>query len=119
MENAVACMNCGKEIKGRYDKKFCDDSCRNTYHNTQNKAVNAYMRHVNYTLKRNRKIMESLNITGKSVVKKEAMVKAGFDFEFHTNIIKTKKGAEYFFCYEHGYLMLDDDTLMLVINQRN
>ncbi|RYF12576.1 MAG: DUF2116 family Zn-ribbon domain-containing protein, partial [Flavobacteriales bacterium] len=27
------CLDCNTEIKGRADKKFCDDQCRNNYNN--------------------------------------------------------------------------------------
>jgi predicted nucleic acid-binding Zn ribbon protein len=117
-EHAQTCMNCGKEIKGRHDKRFCDDSCRNAWHNTQNKESTTYMRMVNTTLKRNRKIMEELNTKGKTVVKKDDLTRRGFNFDFHTNILTTKTGSTYHFCYEHGYLFLEDDAVMLVINQR-
>jgi len=29
------CLACGKILKGRVDKKFCDDYCRNNYNNLQ------------------------------------------------------------------------------------
>jgi predicted nucleic acid-binding Zn ribbon protein len=29
----ITCIFCGKVTKGRPDKKFCSDNCRNTYHN--------------------------------------------------------------------------------------
>lgn len=28
-----SCLDCGKALVGRADKKFCDDSCRNNYNN--------------------------------------------------------------------------------------
>ncbi|MBC7654417.1 MAG: DUF2116 family Zn-ribbon domain-containing protein, partial [Oligoflexus sp.] len=27
------CLDCGNSIKGRADKKFCDDQCRSNYNN--------------------------------------------------------------------------------------
>jgi predicted nucleic acid-binding Zn ribbon protein len=27
----AVCGDCGKEIKGRSDKRFCDDTCRNNF----------------------------------------------------------------------------------------
>ena len=37
MNNVIAkfnkiCHYCGAELKGRSDKKFCDDYCRNNYY---------------------------------------------------------------------------------------
>ena len=33
------CLSCSKPVKGRTDKKFCDDYCRNSYHNRYPKEV--------------------------------------------------------------------------------
>ena len=119
MENSQqTCANCGKEIKGRYDKKFCDDVCRNTWHNNQNKETAAHIRAINTTLKKNRKILIDLNVTGKQKVKKEDLLKHGFDFNYLTKLYTTQKGSTYYFCYEQGYLPLDNDWYMLVVDQR-
>ena len=112
------CAHCGKEIVGRLDKKFCDDTCRNAYHNEQNKDEAAQIRPVNRILKKNRSILKALNKTGKSKVNKDMLLKAGFDFDYMTRLYTTKKGSTYYFCYEQGYLPLDNDWYMLVVDQR-
>ena len=33
--DSKVCLACGKPLKGRIDKKFCDDYCRNNYNNQQ------------------------------------------------------------------------------------
>jgi len=118
MENPQACLYCGTEIKGRYDKKYCDDTCRNSYHNQQNKENNAYVRGINSQLKRNRKILEELNTQGKTTKHKDELLKRGFDFKYHTHQYTTKSGSTYHFVYEHGYLALDNDFYMLVVDQK-
>ncbi len=32
-QNTATCQQCGKPVKGRIDKRFCDDFCRNAYNN--------------------------------------------------------------------------------------
>lgn len=119
MENtAQTCMHCGKEVKGRLDKKFCDDVCRNAWHNKQNQDEATHIRTVNAILKKNRKILMDLNLTGKSKVRKEDLLKNGFNFDYLTRIYTTQKGSTYFFCYEQGYLPLEGDWYMLVVDQR-
>ncbi len=56
------CVACGKLLKGRIDKKFCDDNCRNSYNNQQKAkgSYSAYVRTINNTLIKNRRILESL-----------------------------------------------------------
>ena len=34
------CPECGDKLKGRADKKFCSDACRNAYNNKLNSDAN-------------------------------------------------------------------------------
>ena len=113
------CLHCGNDIKGRLDKKYCDDVCRNAWHNEQNKAEQIQIRTVNAILKKNRKVLLELNTTGKSKVKKEDLLKHGFNFDYMTRIYATQKGSTYYFCYEQGYLPLEGNWYMLVVDQRS
>ncbi len=62
------CLECGYEITGRSDKKFCSDQCRNTYNNRLKQDANNFVRNVNAILRKNRRILEDLNPTGKTKV---------------------------------------------------
>jgi len=110
------CAQCGTPIKGRVDKKFCDDNCRNTWHNEHNKETVQIVREVNKILKRNRRILEKLNTTGKTKVHKNELLKQGFDFSLYTSIFTSNTNKTYFFCYEHGYLPLEANYYILVIS---
>ncbi|WP_028298288.1 hypothetical protein [Olivibacter sitiensis] len=111
------CLDCGKPLIGRADKKFCDDSCRSNYNNRLNNANNNYVKEVNAILKKNRKILEQANIDGKTKIEREKLIKAGFNFQYFTNILETEKGNRYFFCYEHGYMELSRTYVLLVIRK--
>ncbi len=54
------CLECSEPLRGRFDKKFCGDSCRNVYNNRVNGNVNNYVRNVNNVLRKNRRILDSL-----------------------------------------------------------
>ena len=108
------CPECGREVTGRRDKKFCTDTCRNTYNNRQNAGEGNVVRKVNGILRRNRRILEEMNPTGKTKTHKDKMVSNGFDFQYYTNTYTTKKGDDYRFCYDHGYLLLEKDFVLLV-----
>ena len=108
------CMDCGEPLAGRADKKFCDDSCRANYNNRRNSAESGYLRKVNNILKRNRKILEKLNPGGEHKVKWQALINEGFNFNYITDMNETTDGSQYRFCYEYGYLLLDDDEVLLV-----
>lgn len=113
MENR-GCPECGRAVQGRIDKKFCSDACRNAYNNKVNSAATNHMRNVNNTLAKNRRILAELNPDGKKKTHRDKLLKKGFDFDFHTSTYTTKAGDTYYFCYEHGYLNLEDGFVLLV-----
>lgn len=113
------CAECDKPVFGRMDKKFCSDSCRNAYNNRSNATTTKYMRKVNNVLARNRRILLEMNPTGKKKTHKDKLLKAGFDFDYYTNSYATKAGDIYRFCYEQGYLLLDEGFVLLVENNKN
>lgn len=108
------CIECGKPVFGRADKKFCSDACRSSYNNKYLASASNYVRKVNHLLRKNRKILEVLNVDGKRKVHRDQLVREGFDFNFFTNVYVTKAGDEYRFCYEQGYLTLSDQFFLLV-----
>lgn len=117
MQDQRTCPECGDKIIGRVDKKFCSDQCRNTFNNKSKGYSTSYVRKVNSILRKNRLIMESLNPNGKTKVHKNKLTTKGYDFNYHTNLYTTKTGNVYYFCYEHGYLELDNDFYALVTRE--
>jgi predicted nucleic acid-binding Zn ribbon protein len=111
------CKECGQVLNGRKDQKFCSDYCRNTYNNRQNEDATAYVRRINNILRKNRRILASMNPTGKVTVDGIRLAEEGFNFHYFTNIYQTRKGSQYFFCYEQGYIKLENDQYMLVHKQ--
>ena len=111
------CKECGQVLNGRKDQKFCSDYCRNTYNNRQNEDATAYVRRINNILRKNRRILASMNPTGKVTVDGIRLAEEGFNFHYFTNVYQTLKGSQYFFCYEQGYIKLDNDQYMLVHKQ--
>jgi hypothetical protein len=112
----VYCLYCGKPVKGRIDKKFCDDWCRNAHNNKRYSRTSNFVRNVNTILRKNRQILETLIPNGKEVAKahKKRLAEKGFNFQFITHTYTTKKGLTYFFCYEYGYLSIEHDYCLLV-----
>ena len=114
MKNSKTCPVCGDPFTGRIDKKFCSDQCRTEFNNRNNKDVTNYMRNTNAILRKNRKILEILNPQGKTKIPRKKLIEKGFDFRHFTSIYKTRTGNTYYFCYEQGYLPLEDDFFALV-----
>ena len=114
MTSTKKCLECGGDIIGRTDKKFCSDYCRNAYNNRKNSAHVNMIRNVNNKLKKNWRILEKLNPTDKTRVHKSKLSDVGFDFNYFTSIYTTKKQSVYYFVYNQGYLDIGNNFYMLV-----
>ena len=110
------CLNCNKPVKGRTDKKFCDDYCRNNYNNQLKSNTINLVRNINNALGKNRRILENLFTEGEEMAKtnKSKLLQKGFQFKYITHTYTNKKGNVYFFCYDLGYLPLENDWYLLV-----
>lgn len=110
------CLACNKPVKGRTDKKFCDDYCRNNYNNQLKADSNNLVRNVNNALGKNRRILESIINNGEEMAKtsKEKLLEKGFMFKYMTHTYTNKKGDTYFFCYDHGYMPLAHDWYLVL-----
>jgi len=112
------CLECGHVVKGRTDKKFCNDYCRNVFNNRLNSDHNNYVRNINNALRKNRRILEQL-LKPRSKTRKcdrQNLVQLGFDFRYKTHQIQNAKGQCFHCCYEYAYLALDPEKLLIVQN---
>jgi len=113
------CLECGRELHGRRDKKFCDDQCRNSHNNKLSIDGSPEVRHINGILKKNRKTLEDLlPPDGKINVSGKRLRDLGFDFNYFTHLYTTKTGSVYRYCYEFAYLALDNDFFLLVKREK-
>jgi predicted nucleic acid-binding Zn ribbon protein len=112
---AKLCLSCQKSIRGRTDKKFCDDYCRNNYNNQLKSGTTNLVRNINNTLGKNRRILEEFLAAEKMVkTTNEKLLQKGFMFKYFTHNYVNKKGDTYFFCYDLGYLPLENDWFLVV-----
>lgn len=102
---------------GRADKKFCDSDCRSSHYNRLHRASNNFIRKINRRLTKNRRILKELNPEGKTTVHRNQLLKMKFDFDYYTNVYRTKAGKIYYFCYDQGYLPLENGFYALVERQ--
>ncbi len=111
-----ACLSCNGHLRGRADKKFCNDHCRNTYNNQLNSDSNKQVRTINHSLRKNRRILESLLHPGRQIIKtsRQQLYAKGFSFLYFTHAHTNKKGSLYHFCYEYGYRVVDADKAIIV-----
>ncbi|MCH2192703.1 hypothetical protein [Kordia sp.] len=108
------CLECGAPFKGRVDKKFCSDYCRNAYNNRLNKDGKNLIRNINNRLRKNWRILEDLNVNQKTKTTKARLLEKGFDFNYFTSIYVTKSNSTYYYVYDQGYLPLENEYYLLV-----
>lgn len=112
MNDYRTCHECGSGLRGRADKKFCSDMCRNTCNNRLAAFKNNTIRNINHTLKKNRRILDALCPAGKARVLRSTL--SGFDFSYFTHLQKNRKGDSCFFVYDMGYRELGNGLILIV-----
>jgi predicted nucleic acid-binding Zn ribbon protein len=115
--NQKTCQTCGAALRGRSDKKFCNDYCRNQYNNEQKASVRQHpvVRNVNNALLRNRKILNGfLEEEETTRVSREKMLEMGFVFRYMTENYCTRNGNHYHYCYDLGYRQLENGWVIIV-----
>lgn len=110
------CLACNKSIKGRTDKKFCDDYCRNAFNNKLKGESSNTVRNINNALRRNRRILQELLLPNDKMIKTnlEILLARGFLFKYITHTYTNSKGNIYNFCFEYGYLALENNCFVIV-----
>jgi predicted nucleic acid-binding Zn ribbon protein len=121
MMKSKVCQLCGDSLKGRTDKRFCDDNCRASYHNQKKKLNNLAIRKVNAVLLQNRYILSCLMQHPMSVDQQEAisvnrLLDMGYNFNFFTHYYKNSQGHLCQFCYDYGIVFVAKDAFVLLKN---
>lgn len=109
------CLTCERIVKGRVDKKFCDDYCRSAFNNKKYLSDRGLIRRVNYLLMKNRRILEYFlkGTHPSATIMRKALSAKGFQFDFFTHTYHTVDGKTYFCCYDHAYSELFNEELLI------
>lgn len=115
------CANCGDTfIQSRTDKKFCTDACRIDYNNTvkleKRISLPTFAKTIPKIILHNYKILRQVNPEGiKTTVSRTKLESMGFNPRYITSFYKTQKGNIYSFCFDQGFLVINDDKVLLVV----
>ncbi|MDH7914266.1 hypothetical protein QGM60_16005 [Winogradskyella sp. SYSU M77433] len=116
------CLNCGRKLKGRVDKKYCDPQCKSAYqYKMKRENPQGFYHKVDNQLRLNRKILKEYNKAGKAIVRQSVLKTEGFNPKFFTHYWKNAKGDVYLFVYEYGFLSKKekDSNKYLLIKWQN
>lgn len=113
------CLSCEKALRGRSDKKFCDDYCRSNYNYRQKNTDSGLLRLINNALVKNRRILQSFLAAGKETarVHRDQLLLRGYNFKYHTQVFTTRTGNTYYYSYDFGYRVLENDWYLVVRNR--
>lgn len=113
------CLSCEKALRGRSDKKFCDDYCRSNYNYRQKNTDSGLLRLINNALVKNRRILQSFLPAGKETarVHRDQLLLRGYNFKYHTQVFTTRTGNTYYYSYDLGYRVLENDWYLVVRNR--
>ncbi len=104
MNENKTCLNCQAPLIGRAGKKYCDNYCKSNHFYEKNKQKEqSLFKSIDLQLKKNRRLLKEFNKAGKSTIREEKLLAAGFNPQFLTHYWKNKKGDVYLFCYEYGF----------------
>ncbi|MCR8556923.1 DUF2116 family Zn-ribbon domain-containing protein [Mucilaginibacter sp. BJC16-A38] len=121
------CENCGKELFGRTDKRFCNDGCRNQF-NREKAAREKQKAHDNLPeifkiIKRNYEILQGYSLKG--LHEDEAIFtdtwrlkEQGFNFKFFTSQVIERDGERINCCFEFGWYEEVSSTCSMVYRPR-
>lgn len=109
------CLECQHKLVGRSDKKFCSDYCRNKHNNKRYAKSFSEINHINKILKKNFIILKDIYEQKKHSVSLKELIVLGFNCSYFTSIEKEKK-YNYFFCYNYGFKLTEDQVWVIKKN---
>jgi hypothetical protein len=109
------CQQCGKPIRGRTDKKFCDATCKNAFNFTKRRNTRNEVKEIDSYLHRNREILATLmGESKKEMFDRTVLSRAKFRWEYMTGIYKNKQGKWYHLVYDYAWMEFTDQQILVV-----
>ncbi|MDX5319569.1 MAG: hypothetical protein LPK45_00775 [Bacteroidota bacterium] len=118
MKQELICQECNAPMKGRRDKKFCNDSCKNSYHNRLNAESNVLIKTMQNRLRKNRQILQALVSQGKRTIQRSHLLREGFDFQLITTYQTRRSGRGCYYCFDYGYIPIDEERLEVIHQEK-
>ena len=118
--SSKTCLTCQETLRGRSDKKFCDDACRSMHHQQKAQDELGSLRQINALLKKNRQILARLWQSKKSegpklLLQRMSLLQQGFVFDFHTHQSFDSNGRRIQYWYDLGLMEEEDGRLALLL----
>lgn len=100
---APSCLECGREIYGRPDKKFCGEHCKNKFNNRKNNYFRNIRNRTETILCRNHSILEKLLFLGIKSIGLGELTSLGFNISYVTGHCRGRKRHDEYQCFDIAY----------------
>lgn len=97
------CLDCNTQLRGRSDKKYCNDICRSHFNNQLHLTDQFVINRINVILKKNRNILKFFLNKGIKRTTRDTLLYKGFDFNYYTQSSVEKRQELTCYCYDFGY----------------
>ena len=114
MNQERSCLECGDVLHGRADQKFCNDQCRNAWHNHQCGESSRFVKQINRILRKNMTILDMLWTGRKRKISKQELQNLDFNFRYFTHCGSSEQGQTTYYCYRQGYTPVGEDHVIIV-----
>lgn len=114
----TTCVNCGSTFTGRSDKKFCDDGCRNAYHNKRFALEQKVLRKIQRKLMRNRNLLVALIDRGEHRISVSELLANNFQSNLITGIFTDSENRKIVEVFDKAVVYLSNDYVMLTDSPR-
>lgn len=110
------CKICSKPLRGRSDKIFCSNDCKNHYHKNLRYASKKAAIEINGYLKRNYSILTELLDKNKTQVKvyRNVLEKKKFRFKYHTHYHINSNNKMFHYIYDLAWMEFSDDEILII-----
>ena len=102
-EEKQTCLECGREIYGRPDKKFCSLKCKNGHNNREMMHWRWYHNRVLTGLNTNHRILDRMEKEGVKSAGMEELRIMGFDPSYMTGSRRGRHVHEERYCFDISY----------------
>jgi hypothetical protein len=115
------CEHCGKPLFGRTDKRFCNDTCRNTFNRIKTEKeklqANENIPEIFRIIKKNYEILRSYDAPHQKdsfiwLEDKTELLKQGYNDKFYTNSYAEPSGPTWHCCFEIGVSIGDSGAFI-------
>jgi len=110
------CPICKELIKGRSDKRFCCNQCKNEYHIRLRQVTRIATIDTDRILHRNRSILLEImgKVSQKKKIARDVLDQKQFNFDYITGYYINKQGKTYHYVYDFAWMLFSDREILII-----